>query len=263
MSQRLHAIIKSHLMVVRVSSDTWDDVADIFGRLNDRGKGLSTLDLLRVFLIARSPKAAQADTEEAWGTVYELSQTAAKVDAFLRHSWATHRGDVKSRSLYKEIKSVLESGGQPPPLNDALAFRQSLAADSELYRALLESKHQDDRCRYWLRAIVSMSANSLLPGALAGMARQLPDDEYATLLKRLTTTFVRWKVLTGGESTELEEAVSASRRMFVADCRFPRARLIVSVPTSAITRPLGKLSKPLPLAGLATSDTSWRHWKTS
>jgi hypothetical protein len=206
-AQRLHTIINNHLVVVRVSSENWDDVADIFERLNDRGKGLSTLDLLRVFLISRSPEASQADVEEAWGTVYELSRTAAKVDAFLRHSWVTHRGDVKSRSLYKEIKSVLEAGGQAAPLNDAVAFSQSLAADSELYRSLLEGKHKDDRCRYWLRAILTLSANSLLPAALAGMARPLSDDDYAMLLKRLVTTFVRWNVLTGGESTELEEAV--------------------------------------------------------
>jgi hypothetical protein len=205
--QRLHLVITTHLTVVRVSSETWDDVTDIFERLNDRGKGLSTLDLLRVYLIGRAPKETQADVEDAWSTIYELSQSATKVDAFLRHSWITHRGDVKSRSLYKEIKSVLDAGDQPAPLNNVSTFSQSLALDAELYRELVESKHPDDRCAYWLRAISTLGASSLLPAALAGRANtNISDDEFAALLKRLVTAFMRWNVLTGGESTELEEA---------------------------------------------------------
>lgn len=206
-ANRLYAIINSNLIVVRVASESWDDVTDIFERLNDRGKGLSTLDLLRVYLIGKTQGDAQADVEEAWGSVYELSQSATKVDAFLRHSWITYRGDVKSRSLYKEIKSVLDKGDQPSPLDSSVTFSQSLAADAELYAALLEAKHPDDRCAYWLRAISTLGATSLLPVALAGSARAANPDEYAVLLERVVTTFVRWNVITGGESTELEEAV--------------------------------------------------------
>lgn len=211
-AMRLHTIITSHLTVIRVSSESFDDVTDVFERLNDRGKGLSTLDLLRVYLIGRTSASSRADVEEAWSSVYELSQSATKVDAFLRHSWITYRGDVKSRSLYKEIKGVLDAANQPAPLNNTLAFSQSLATDAELYRALLEAKHNDDRCAYWLRAIGTLGATSLLPAALAGVARPLPTDEYAELLKRLVTAFVRWNVIASGESTTLEEAAFAVAR---------------------------------------------------
>lgn len=208
LANRLHRIITANLVVVRVASDKWDDVTDIFERLNDRGKGLSTLDLLRVYLIGRAPAPAQKDVEEAWATIYELSQSATKVDAFLRHSWITHRGDVKSRSLYKEIKGVIDAADQPAPLNSVENFSASLATDAELYKELVESNHPSDACAYWLRAISTLGATSLLPAALAGrVAMQHDDAEYELLLKRLVTTFMRWNVITGGESTELEEAV--------------------------------------------------------
>jgi hypothetical protein len=223
---RLHQIITNHLMVVRVASESWDDVTDIFERLNDRGKGLSTLDLLRVYLIGKASKVEQGDVEEAWATVYELSQSATKVDAFLRHSWITHKGDVKSRSLYKEIKAVLEDAKQPAPLNSTLAFSQSLASDAELYRTIVEGQHPDDRCSYWLRAIGTIGATSLLPAALAGSVTWTNASEYpkyATLLKQLVTVFMRANVITEGESTVLEEAAFKVARMVRAGATIEEA----------------------------------------
>lgn len=210
--RRLHSVIVDNFRVVLVTSTTWDDVSDVFERMNDRGKGLSTLDLLRNYLIAKAPDQQQEAVEEAWNDVYELSDSAARVDAFLRHVWISHRGDVKSRSLYKEIKAVMEDDAQPEALRDAYIFSTNLAADTVLYSGLISAEHPDPEARRHLRAIKLLGASALLPAALAGVSKLATDEDQRTLLRSLVSCFVRFNVVGGGESTELEAGVYAAAR---------------------------------------------------
>jgi hypothetical protein len=63
-ARRLHTILTQNLHVVVVTSGNWDDVSDVFERLNDRGKGLSSLALLRNYLIEGAGTAAGRDRRE-------------------------------------------------------------------------------------------------------------------------------------------------------------------------------------------------------
>ncbi|MFD8349487.1 DUF262 domain-containing protein [Streptomyces coelicoflavus] len=203
---RLHSIINSNLKVVFIHSDTWDDVSDVFERLNDRGKGLSTLNLLRNHVLSKAPEHQQEDIEQAWEQVYSLSQSASKVDTFLRHVWITYRGDVKKQSLFKEIKAVMDTPSTVEVLRDPYKFSLQLASDADLYKEIMNARHSDPACARWLRAIQTMNATSLMPAALACSEDRLTTQEAAHLLRALVTTFVRYSIITGGDSSSLETA---------------------------------------------------------
>ncbi|VVJ18354.1 Uncharacterised protein [Amycolatopsis camponoti] len=204
----LYSVVVNNVTVVQVVADKWDDVTEVFERLNDRGKDLSTLDLLRVHLIGKLNRSEHAEAEDAWRVIYELSDSAPKVDTFLRHSYITYMGDVKSHSLFRKIKNTLEQDDAEPPFDSPLSLTQSLAADAEYYKNVLEATHPDESCTHWLRAINTLGAKSLLPAALSAQVVLVDDHvQHAEVLRRLVTTFVRWNVIQGGESTDLEEAV--------------------------------------------------------
>ncbi|WP_317445386.1 DUF262 domain-containing protein [Streptomyces collinus] len=206
LAYRLHSIIATNLKVVFINSGSWDDASDVFERLNDRGKGLSTLNLLRNHVLAKAPSHQVDDVEGFWETVYSLSQSASKVDTFLRHVWITHRGDVKKQSLFKEIKAVMATPSTPEILKDSYKFSASLAADADMYKEILASRHNDPGCTRWLRAIQTMGATALLPAALASSDGWLDTANQMKLLRSLVTTFVRFSIISGGDSSILESA---------------------------------------------------------
>ncbi|MGX5212635.1 DUF262 domain-containing protein [Streptomyces violaceus] len=206
-AHRLYGIVTQNLRIVFIESDNWDDVSDIFERLNDRGKGLSTLNLLRNHVIAKSPVNQQDDIEYAWEQVYSLSNSASKVDTFLRHVWITYRGDVKKQSLFKEIKAVMASPDAPERLRDPFKFSYNLASDAETYKRILASQHEDAGCARWLRAIQTLGATSLLPATLSACDDWLDVKSQDFLLRALVVTFVRHSIIAGGDSSTLETAV--------------------------------------------------------
>src|SRR5206468_1940209 len=74
--------------------------------------------------------------------------------------------------------------------------------------------HPNDMCSHWLRAISTLGASSLLPAALSAQITLVESPVlHAKILQRLIIAFVRWNVIQGGESTELEEAAYRVARM--------------------------------------------------
>jgi uncharacterized protein with ParB-like and HNH nuclease domain len=104
---RVSRVLCDHMSVVAVTSTDDDNAAEVFETLNDRGIGLSTPDLLRNLLMRRAPdEDARGRIVAAWETVLGINEEVS-VEEFLRHYWVSHRGDVKARKLYREIKGTI------------------------------------------------------------------------------------------------------------------------------------------------------------
>jgi len=106
---RIMTIVTKHLSVVFVSSNDEDNASSVFETLNDRGIGLSAPDLLRSFLLSRAEAAQREEIVEHWRDILRIGGRA-DVENFLRHYWLSHEGDVKERSLYREIKARIIEG---------------------------------------------------------------------------------------------------------------------------------------------------------
>lgn len=202
---RVGKVLCDHMSVVSVTSTDEDNAAAVFETLNDRGIGLSTPDLLRNLLLRR---AADPDARDrivaAWQTVLEIDEEAS-VDEFLRHYWVSHRGDVKARKLYREIKGkVIEED------IDSMAFSLDLAEAAPLYRDIVRTREDDLELRRHLEGIRMLGAKALYPALLSGYSALDADgdkERLRDLAAALTTMFVRYNVIGGRETTVMESTV--------------------------------------------------------
>jgi hypothetical protein len=202
---RVAKVLCDHMSVVAVTSTDEDNAAAVFETLNDRGIGLSTPDLLRNLLLRRASDADGRDRiVAAWQTILAIEEEVG-VDQFLRHYWVSHRGDVKARKLYREIKSkIIEED------INSLSFSLDLAETAPLYRDLVRMREDDPELRRQLEGIRLLGAKALYPVLLSGYS--VLDDEadkepLRQLASALTTMFVRYNVIGGRETTVMESAV--------------------------------------------------------
>jgi len=197
---RILTLITNHVSVVAVKTNDEDNAANVFETLNDRGIGLSTPDLLRNLLLRRAREDQRDDIVSLWGEILEIGGDT-KVKAFLRHYWISHEGDVKTRSLYREIKaSILEKE------EDSLGFSRRLRDSASTYRDILAGQHVNDECQQVLQDIVGLNAHVLYPAILSGWDH--PDGvKFLGLLKALLVTYIRHNVIGKLENSRLESCV--------------------------------------------------------
>jgi hypothetical protein len=202
---RISRVLCDHMSVVAVSSTDEDNAAAVFETLNDRGIGLSTPDLLRNLVLRRAPNDSTRDRiVAAWQTVLAINEEAS-VEEYLRHYWVSHRGDVKARKLYREIKDTILVEDI-----DSLSMSLDLAESAPVYRDIVRAREDDPELRRLLEGIRSLGAKSLYPALLAGYAVAGDDDGKQKLRKlaaALTAMFVRYNVIGGRETTVMESTV--------------------------------------------------------
>jgi len=202
---RISDVLCNHMSVVAVTSTDEDNAAAVFETLNDRGIGLSTPDLLRNLLLRRVPdEDARVRVVAAWETVLEIDEEAS-VEDYLRHYWVSHRGDVRARKLYREIKGAVQSENI-----QSLPLSLDLAETAPLYRDIVRARDDDPELRRHLEAVRALGAKALYPVLLAGYAAVEDDsgkEKLRMLASAVVTMFVRYNVIGGRETTVMESAV--------------------------------------------------------
>ena len=217
---RIAQVLCDHMSVVSVTSTDDDNAAAVFETLNDRGIGLSTPDLLRNLLLRRADDPDQRERiVAAWKAILDIDDEAS-VDDFLRHYWVDHRGDVKSRKLYREIKvKVLEEG------IDSLELSLDLAENAPLYADIVRVREDDEDMRQLLVGLRALAAKSVYPALLSGYAAS-GDGDKATLrglAHALTCLFVRYNVIGGRDTTVMETTIYEVASKLRTDAEFDAA----------------------------------------
>lgn len=200
---RVQFVLTDHMSVVAVSSTDSENAASVFETLNDRGIGLSTTDLLRTLLLRRGRVQDREEINSAWETILQLDK---HVEEFLRHYWLSYFGDLKTRKLYKEMKSRIEEENE-----NALALSRSLEASALIYRDLVDAKDEDEIIAGYLGDINDLGAKVLLP-ILLSTASVSGDDNRRPLIKALISLFVRYNVIGNLEGTRMEAFLYAQAR---------------------------------------------------
>lgn len=202
---RIARVLCDHMSVVAVSSTDEDNAASVFETLNDRGIGLSTPDLVRNLLLRRAADdVAREQIVAAWQKVLAIHDEAS-VDEFLRHYWVSHRGDVKTRKLYREIKDTVVRENI-----DSLTLSLDLAEAASLYRDIVRAREEEPELTRILEGIRLLGAKALYPALLSGYAVAEGDEAKASvrvLASALTTMFVRYNVIGSRETTVMESTV--------------------------------------------------------
>ena len=200
-SLRVMKVLLNHMSAVVVSSSDEENASNVFETLNDRGINLSTVDLLRNLILRRAADDSQRDEIiEAWRSIIEIEEDA-RIDDFLRHYWISRNGDIKSRKLYHEMKTVIEAKGI-----DSLTLSLDLQRTALVYRQIISAKDDDPNVRDHLAAIKMLGAKALLPAVLSAYSAEKP-DERTVFVQLLVSLYVRYAVVSNLELSRLEDVV--------------------------------------------------------
>ncbi len=198
---RLLQVLIGHVSTVAVISEDEDNAAAVFETLNDRGIGLSTPDLLRNQLLRRARHDTREEVIDLWREILEIEGDTT-LKTFLRHFWLSREGDVKTQSLYKEIKAKIVDENI-----DSLAISRQLRDSSLIYRDIVAGQDDNDEdLSSMLSDIAELGATVLYPAVLSGYETGDTED-VKDLVKALISAFVRHNTIGGLENSKLESVI--------------------------------------------------------
>lgn len=205
--RRIVAILTDHFTVIAAFSDSEDNAAEVFETLNDRGIGLSTPDLLRNLVIRRTPASHLDEVVERWEGVISF-EPGVEIKSFLRHYWISKHGDVKSQSLYREVKSVIES----QDLN-SVSLSTELSDAARLYRSIRSAMADTENASEILAHINSVGPGAaiLYPAILSVLATFGPEDAERAL-QALLNVYTRDGIIGQIENSILENRLYKAAR---------------------------------------------------
>lgn len=199
---RILKVLTNHLSVVAVISTDEDNASSVFETLNDRGIGLSTTDLLRNLILRRTVEAHLEETMDLWGEVLEI-ESDVKLQDFFRHFWISREGDVKARSLYREVKENIISNDV-----DSLIFSRELRNSANVYQEILGANFSNDEvlCKL-LSDIGDLGAKVLFPPTLSLLESKSDMEVIKRYLKCFISSYVRHSLICKRENSLFENVM--------------------------------------------------------
>jgi Protein of unknown function DUF262/Protein of unknown function (DUF1524) len=200
-------VLCEHMALVTVVSNNEKSAASIFATLNDRGIGLSTVDLIRSFVLQRAHQTQHEEILKYWDSTLEACGTGIGAETLIRLSWVSQRGDIKTRALYKEVSDLLDSGVAP------IDYSRRLRDDAVFYRRLREGDaDDDDQQDDWL-AVRILRANAGYALLLAAH-NKLTVDSQKTIAKAVVGLAIRHNVVCDLDRAKFESALySAAKKV--------------------------------------------------
>ncbi len=195
---RLAQILTTHFGFVVVSSTDQDDAATIFETLNDRGIGLSTADLLRSWLLTEAQPQTRDEMIRLWTDIFKSAKNE-KPEVVIRASWVSRHGDVKSRSMYKEIKAKLQANATPPS-----DFTRQLHADALIYHKLVKSATGDAIVDEVCRGLARLKAAGCFAPLIAAKVRFQQPMDVSNLARALASLTIRHNLVCRRDPAKLE-----------------------------------------------------------
>lgn len=196
---RILKVITNHVSVVGVISDDEDNASNVFETLNDRGIGLSTPDLLRNLILRRAIAPNIDEILDLWGEILDI-EPDAKLQDFFRHFWLSREGDVKARSLYREIKAKIIERNE-----DSLNFSRNLCDSSRVYQDILNATYEGSpKIAKLLGDISDLGAKVLYPPVLSLLEKSEDTELIDKFLRCLTITYVRHTLICKKENSQIE-----------------------------------------------------------
>jgi len=205
--RRAMTALTDHFTVIAASSQNEDNAAEVFETLNDRGIGLSTPDLLRNLIIRRGGQGQHELIVERWEDVIAF-ETDTQIKTFLRHFWISRYGDVKTQSLYREVKSTVEENAI-----DSVALSTDLQEAARLYRRLRRADMEVAAENELLIAIDEIGAGTaILFPCLLSIFDTLSGADRLRAIRALLNVYVRDGIIGGIENSVLENRLHSAAR---------------------------------------------------
>jgi hypothetical protein len=197
--------LREHMVLVTVTSSNERSASAIFATLNDRGIGLSTVDLIRTWVLQAAHDTARQEILECWDNAFSACGTTAGAETLIRMAWVAQHGDVKARALYKVVSDEIPEKLSP------LEYSQGIRRDALFYRQFRDGDTDDGELQeHWL-AFRTLGFNAGLP-TLISANRNFSQDDQKRLARALVALVVRHNIVCGLDRARTESAAYAAAR---------------------------------------------------
>lgn len=183
---------RQHVYVLLLTVKDEADAYVIFETLNDRGRGLTTMDLLKNHVFDKA--SGQLDVVKTqWAIIRENLSDIDPSERFLYHYWSSLHGRTSKSQLFR----LMRKGITNP--RTAVAFARDLSKASKLYAAFSVPGHNnwddyDQRTRDNLETLNLLDAQQALPILLAA-AEKYTEVEFSKLTDYLVVMAVRYNLI--------------------------------------------------------------------
>jgi hypothetical protein len=213
--ERLSSLVKyihDSLKVIWVSVPDDANAFVIFETLNDRGLALAISDLLKNYLFGISGDRI-TEVQHRW---IQMISTLEAIDneeiivTYIRHFWSSKYGSTREKELYNQIKKNVRNKAH------ALEFSTTLAENSKLYSAMLNTSHElwqkyGPTAREHMNTINLLRMIQIRPLILAVLSKfSVPEAQKA--LRLMVSWVVRFLIVGGLGGGTLEAHYSLSAR---------------------------------------------------
>lgn len=190
-------LLEEKVKVLVLSVNDEADAYQIFETLNDRGRSLDTLDLLKNHLFSKS-KSSLHEVKHKWSILKENLLDSDPKNRFLGHFWTSMHGRGSSSGLFRAMRDGTSTA------QEAVLFANQLADSSRIYEALhsgsspLWAEHSSET-RKNIDILRLLDAQQALPILLAAFDK-FTQDEFRKLTRLLVVMAVRYNFI-GEERT--------------------------------------------------------------
>lgn len=186
---------KVKILVLTVQDEA--DAYVIFETLNDRGKTLDTMDLLKNHLFSKS-KSYLPEVKEKWGAIKEKLHEIDPKNRFLSHFWSSKYGRSSKTGLFRTIRDQIDSA------NAAVNFANELANSAKVYSALQnpESPFWDEhnaKTKKYILSLRVLDSQQSLPVLMAASEKYTP-IEFSKLAWLMVVMAVRYNLICEGRT---------------------------------------------------------------
>lgn len=187
--RRFYAYFANRVKIIRITTGSIAHALKIFETINDRGKALDAMDLLKNLMFMHASAADFANLKTEWKKLIDtLYQAKEKPLRFLRYYiLATYEVErLKQDELYSWIANNADVCGYR---KDPQGFVQQLLQAAKAYRNFVESKDVQGDYNYYIDNIHYASYSARQHFILLLAARHLPADAFNLLARNLENLF--------------------------------------------------------------------------
>ncbi|MEI8306241.1 MAG: DUF262 domain-containing HNH endonuclease family protein [Chloroflexales bacterium] len=193
--------------VIHIASDNKNEAYQLFTTLNDRGKSLSTGDLLRArtMELLEDHDHLQPQTQQYWDSI--LAPKRQEIDHFLESYYPSHKGERASkRNVFDEFVKTFFSSNSSVTLTEALAIEQrvaSMSLESDFFEKLKDGEwpYGDSTTSAWnkdrLFRLMRVLKHELCLPILMASVLNLDEKTFADLVGLLERFAFRYVTMVG------------------------------------------------------------------
>ena len=189
---QIHKYLQDQIFVLLLKVKDEADAYVIFETLNDRGRGLNTMDLLKNHVFGKG-KNHLDQIKMHWIIIKDNLADVDPGQRFLYHYWTSLHGRTSRNNLFRLMREKITDA------TSALKFANELSNAAKLYAALSIPGHPnwnnyDQRTRENLETLKLLDAQQALPILLAA-ADSFSEEEFSKLTQVLVVMAVRYNLI--------------------------------------------------------------------